>query len=192
MSDVNLACACGMVRGKISAVDSSIGTRIICCCNDCQAFARYLGQEEAVLDQYGGSDIFQVPMSSLTITEGESQITCLRLSSKGLHRWYASCCNTPIGNTLGASGPFIGVIHSFMDNVQTRDQDLGKSRGYVFSQYAISPVPNDLKATAIKINFRMVTKILEWKLKGFSKPSAFFNNAGAPICPPQILERNTS
>lgn len=189
MSDVNLKCACGTVKGKIASVSSRIGTRIICCCHDCQAFAHYLGQGESVLDQYGGTDIFQIPMSSLTITEGKSQIACLRLSSKGLHRWYASCCNTPIGNTFGAGGPFIGVIHSFIDNSQTRDVDLGKSRGYVFSQFAKSPIPEDLKASPLNINFRMVTKILTWKLKGFSKPSAFFNEDGAPICVPHVLEK---
>ncbi|QUX96403.1 hypothetical protein C0J08_13790 [Marinomonas sp. CT5] len=189
MAEVNLRCACGTVQGKISSSSSKIGTRIICCCNDCQAFAYFLRQKENILDQYGGTDIFQIPMSFLTITEGKSQIACVRLSSKGLYRWHTSCCNTPIGNTFGGGGSFIGVIHNFMDNTETRDADLGKSRGYVFSQFATPPVPQPLKASSIKINFRMVTKILTWKLKGFSKPSAFFNNIGEPICEPQVLEK---
>lgn len=189
MPEINLKCTCGTVKGKTAVVSSKIGTRITCCCDDCQAFAHYLGQDQSVSDQYGGTDIFQIPVSYLTISEGKSEIACVRLSSKGMYRWYAKCCNTPIGNTLGAGGPFIGVIHSCMDNSQTRDVDLGKSRGHVLTKFAKTPVPENLKASSLSINFTMVTKILSWKLKGFSKPSEFFNNDGKPICEPKILDK---
>lgn len=189
MSEVNLKCTCGTVKGKTSAVSSKIGTRITCCCDDCQAFAQFLGQEGKVLDQYGGTDIFQIPVSFFTISEGRSEITCVRLSPKGMHRWYAKCCNTPIGNTFGAGGPFIGVIHSFMDKATTSEADLGKSRGHVLTKFAKTPVPENLKDSSLSINFRMVAKILSWKLKGLNKPSEFFNNTGEPICKPQILDK---
>lgn len=188
MSEINLKCACGTVKGKTSAVNSKIGTRITCCCDDCQAFAHYLGQDESVLDQYGGTDILQIPVSFLTISEGKSEIACIRLSPKGMYRWYANCCNTPIGNTFGAGGPFIGVIHSFMDNTQTRDAELGKSRGHLLTKFAKTPVPENLKGSLLSINLTMITKILSWKLKGLSKPSEFFNNDGKPICEPKILD----
>lgn len=189
MSEINLKCACGTVKGKTSAVNSKIGTRITCCCDDCQAFAHYLGQDESVLDQYGGTDILQIPVSFLTISEGKSEIACIRLSPKGMYRWYANCCNTPIGNTFGAGGPFIGVIHNFLDNAETSEVDLGKSRGHVLTKFAKTPVPENLKASSLSINFTMITKILSWKLKGLSKPSEFFNNDGKPICEPKILDK---
>ena len=189
MPEINLKCACGIIKGKASAESAKIGTRITCCCDDCQEFAQFLDQEDNVLDQYGGTDIFQIPISFLTISEGKAEIACIRLSSKGMYRWYAKCCNTPIGNTFGVGGPFIGVIHSFMDNTQTRDADLGKSRGYVLTKYAKTPVPENLKASSLSINFRMVTKILSWKLKGLNKPSELFNNNGTPICSAQVLEK---
>jgi hypothetical protein len=189
MSEVNLKCACGTVKGKTSAVSSKIGTRITCCCDDCQAFSQFLGQEGNVLDQYGGTDIFQIPVSFLTITEGKSEIACIRLSPKGMHRWYAKCCNTPIGNTFGAGGPFIGVIHSFMDKSEMSEVDLGKSRGHILTKFAKTPVPENLKGSSLSINFRVVAKILSWKLKGLNKPSEFFNNNAEPICQPQILDK---
>jgi hypothetical protein len=189
MSEVNLKCACGTVKGKTSAVSSKIGTRITCCCDDCQAFSQFLGQEGNVLDQYGGTDIFQIPVSFLTITEGKSEIACVRLSPKGMHRWYAKCCNTPIGNTFGAGGPFIGVIHSFMDKSEMSEVDLGKSRGHILTKFAKTPVPENLKGSSLSINFRVVAKILSWKLKGLNKPSEFFNNNAEPICQPQILDK---
>jgi hypothetical protein len=189
MSEVNLKCACGAVKGKTSAVSSRIGTRITCCCDDCQAFSQFLGQEGNVLDQYGGTDIFQIPVSYLTISKGKSEIACVRLSPKGMHRWYAKCCNTPIGNTFGAGGPFIGVIHSFMDKSEMSEVDLGKSRGHILTKFAKTPVPENLKGSSLSINFRVVAKILSWKLKGLNKPSEFFNNNREPICQPQILDK---
>lgn len=189
MFEVNLKCACGTVKGKASAISSKMGNRIICCCDDCQAFAQFLGQEEKVLDQYGGTDIFQIPVSFLKITEGKSEIACVRLSPKGMYRWYTKCCKTPIGNTFGAGGPFIGVIHNFMDNAQTRDVDLGKSKGHVLTKFAKAPVPENLKGSSLSINFRMVAKILSWKLKGLNQPSEFFNQNGEPTCEPHVLDK---
>ena len=63
MSEVLLKCGCGAVRGVASNVTANSGTRIVCCCDDCQAFARYLDCENTVLDEYGGTDIFQMPIS---------------------------------------------------------------------------------------------------------------------------------
>jgi len=44
----------------------------------------FLGQEGKVLDQYGGTDILQIPVSHLTISEGKSEISCVRFSPKGM------------------------------------------------------------------------------------------------------------
>ena len=100
MPEINLKCSCGKVRGKTKNVNESSGTRIMCCCDDCQSFAQYLEQESSVLDQYGGTDIFQMPISYIKITEGMKQISSVRLSAKGMYRWYTKCCNTPIGNSM--------------------------------------------------------------------------------------------
>ncbi len=53
-----------------------------------------------VLDERGGSQIIQVPPKNLTFTQGREVLASMRLTEKGLLRWYAGCCNTPIGNTL--------------------------------------------------------------------------------------------
>ncbi len=116
MPEIKLKCSCGKVRGKTKNVNENSGTRIMCCCDDCQSFAQYLNQESSVLDQYGGTDIFQMPISNIKITEGIEQISSIRLSAKGMYRWYTKCCNTPIGNSMGPGVPFIGIIHNFMDN----------------------------------------------------------------------------
>jgi hypothetical protein len=110
MLKINLCCACGQVLGKTKDVNAQSGNRINCCCADCQKFAVFLKQEDRVLDQYGATDIFQRPIAHLYITQSNEHLACVRLSQKGINRWYARCCNTPIGDTLGEKAPFIGAL----------------------------------------------------------------------------------
>lgn len=186
MPVIRTSCSCGEVQGKTENVSSSIGNRLSCCCGDCQMFARFLEKEDVVLDEYGGTDIFQMPISMLQITQGTEHIACLRLSEKGLYRWYASCCNTPIGNTLGAGAPFVGLIHNFLDNLESRDEDLGVSRGYGLTKSARKEVPQEQK-TSFFVLLRSVFKFISWKLRGLNKPSSFFNEDGQAIVKPIVL-----
>lgn len=186
MSVINVKCSCGKIQGKTDNVNSKTGSRIVCCCRDCQSFSRYLDQDETTLDEYGGTEIFQMPVSYLEITDGNEHIACLRLSDKGLYRWYAKCCNTPIGNTLGAGAPFIGLIHNFMDNINTREEDLGKSRGHCLTKFAKKEVPQNIKGSPLAI-LRSIAKFIAWKLQGLNKPSNFFDNNGNPLAAPNVL-----
>ncbi|MBJ7539367.1 DUF6151 family protein [Marinomonas transparens] len=196
MPEIKLKCACGSVQGTTTNVTGKSGTRVVCCCDDCQSFAHYLEQESDaseqkvdVLDQYGGTDIFQMPIASLKITQGNEHVSCMRLSPKGIHRWYAKCCNTPIGNTMDAGVPFVGVIHNFMDNEATREADLGKSRGHIMVKFATQHVPENLQVSFFKITLRVLAKLLIWKLKGLNKPSVFFKENGDPVVEPNVLTK---
>jgi hypothetical protein len=113
--DLPLRCRCGHVRGIASAVSSSTGGRVLCYCKDCQAFARFLERAD-VLDAAGGTDIFQMPPGRVNLTAGMDAVRCLRLSNRGVYRWYTDCCRTPIGSIAGPRVPLIGVIHCFMDH----------------------------------------------------------------------------
>ncbi|MEP7245903.1 MAG: DUF6151 family protein, partial [Gammaproteobacteria bacterium] len=110
-----LQCRCGTVKG---AVENPRGAhRVICYCKDCQAFAHFLGRADDVLDERGGSDIVQVLPRNITFTQGIEALACMRLTQKGLVRWYTSCCKTPVGNTLATPKvSFIGLVHSCLDN----------------------------------------------------------------------------
>jgi len=185
--EVELKCNCGQVRGKTKTLSPSAGTRIACCCDDCQRYAEWLGQEDTVLDEYGGTDIFQMPVSFLKISEGNEHISCVRLGAKGMYRWYAKCCNTPIGNTMGKGVPFIGVVHSFMNHASTRKADLGESRGYIQTKFAKKEVPENLKAASLGTMLRSLSKLMLWKFKGFNKPTAFFDTNGNPVTEPNVL-----
>jgi hypothetical protein len=106
-----LRCRCGKLRGELA--DTSGANHAVCYCRSCQAFAHFLGREAEVLDELGGTTVIQTSPSKVVITEGADQLACLRLTEKGLMRWYAACCRTPIGNTLASPKvSFVGLIHS--------------------------------------------------------------------------------
>jgi len=128
-------------------------------------------------------------MSRVRIDSGAEQLRCLRLSPKGAKRWYTNCCQTPVGNTVSAAFPFVGVIHSFLDDELDRDKELGPIRAYVQTQHALGTpsYPHSAKKFPPGITFRILRKMLVWKLQGLAKPSAFFDENGRPVSPPHIL-----
>ena len=118
-----LRCRCGEVRGSVTNPSPRAANRVICYCDDCQAFAHHLGRAD-LLDAHGGTDIVQVAPASLKFVQGQRRIMGLRLTSNGLFRWYASCCNTPVGNTLSPAVPFVGIIVQAFDNGAQHPDDL--------------------------------------------------------------------
>lgn len=106
--DVALSCRCGAMRGTLQA-GPGLGLHVVCSCDDCRAYARALGRDD-VLDDNGGTDIWQAPPARVRITAGREHLRCLRLSDQGLLRFHAGCCSTPIANTMAsAKVPFAGV-----------------------------------------------------------------------------------
>lgn len=192
MTSVRLQCECGQVQGEAREISPGAGTRLVCYCDDCQAFPRVLGKAENVLDPWGGTDIYQMPQAHLQIHAGNDQLRCLRFGEKGTYRWYTACCNTPIGNTLGPGWPFIGVIHSFMQHAVSRDDDLGPSRGNVWTQFAKEGAPDAISKapSSFWLLLRSVRKLLVWRLKGLGQPSPLFDAEGRPAAEPEIRSRD--
>ena len=187
--DVKLKCACGQVQGVASNITPTSGNRVVCYCDDCQAFARHLKRESDILDEFGGTELFQIAPSQIKIESGAEHIRCTRLTSKGLYRWHTGCCNTAIGNTMKASMPFVGVFPSFMHFEQDREKVLGPVRAYMQTQYALSPptYPFSSEKFPLGITLRIIRKIVLWKLKGMDKPSVFFTKSGEPVVKPTVL-----
>lgn len=192
--DMKVQCRCGEVKGVIRDVSASTGTHLICLCDDCQAYARYLGDEEAILDKSGGTEIYQTSPSRLRFTHGQQQVHCVRLSPKGILRWYAKCCRTPIANTLPTSGvPFMGVVHSFFDFKDEGEklEAIGPIRARIFGKFARGEMPKDAHVKApIGILIRTVRLLLLARLKGEHRGTPFFNDeTGKPVVEPTVLPR---
>src|SRR5579864_1705295 len=122
-SKAELQCRCGEVRGIVADASPRTANRAVCYCDDCQAFAHRLGRAD-LLDAQGGTDIVQLAPASLAFVQGQNRIRGLRLTPKGLYRWYASCCNTPVGNTLTPAAPFVGIAATTLDHGAQRAKDL--------------------------------------------------------------------
>ena len=192
--DLVLKCSCGRVSGLVSGVSPSTGTRVVCHCDDCQAFARHLGQPERVLDANGGTEVFQISAARVSFSNGQEHIVCIRLTPKGLLRWHTSCCATAIGNTLATPTlPFVGLIHSCLGDAvdgTPREEIVGPIRGWVHRNFAtgdrsaLKSKPQNVPTLIAR--FAWIIAIA--RVRGDHRRSAFFETNGtAPIAIPKTL-----
>jgi hypothetical protein len=162
--------------------------RMVCYCDDCQAYAHRLGRAD-LLDAQGGTDVVQIAPASLLFEAGEEHIAGLRLSPKGLYRWYATCCNTPLGNTVGPAFPFVGIVkHVFEHDGQTADDLFGSPVGKSFGKFAVGTPPEGSTKPNFRLLGRAIGKVVGWKLGGKTWPHPFFDRTtGAPRRPITIV-----
>ena len=102
-----IRCHCGKFQATVAHPEG--GTRAVCYCRDCQAFAHFLGSPKDVLDSLGGTDIVAVRPRYVSFIAGVDNLVCMSLTAQGILRWYAKCCQTPIGNTPRISGNHTSV-----------------------------------------------------------------------------------
>ncbi|KZN65602.1 DUF6151 family protein [Pseudoalteromonas luteoviolacea] len=181
---LDVRCDCGSVNGKVAMGQRFFQNRVMCYCDDCQAFVRHLGHEKS-LNKYGGTDVYQVSASQVSIVSGHEHVRCLKVTSKGVHRWYAGCCNSPIGNTINANWPLVGLISSSI--VQDLDSTVGPIKGSVFCKFANQPIPKEVKGPRShkQIVAMMIIKLLIWRALGKARPNPFYRDGKAiskPIC----------
>jgi len=183
-----MSCRCGAVRGQVTGASPRTANRAVCYCDDCQAFAHHLGRAD-LLDPHAGSDIVQVAPATLKFLQGHRHIAGLRLTPKGLYRWYATCCNTPVGNTVGVAIPFVGIVVSAFDVAGQKPEELfGKPVGAIMGEYAIGEPPPGSKGLSFALIVRSVAKVLGWRLAGKSWPHPFFERSTRkPIYPVTTL-----
>jgi hypothetical protein len=202
-TDVEIRCACGKVRGIVSKVEPGEGNRGICYCDDCQSFAHFLGRADTILDERGGTPIFQIAVGRITFTQGSEHLACMRLTPKGLLRWYAGCCRTPIGNTSATPAiPTVGLVEQCLTTPESRgkrDDVLGPMRFHVFSRFARRPKSETASGVSsgggsresnlpIGAALRMLRLVLQARMRGDRRRSPFFDSAtGTPRATPRVL-----
>ncbi|MCG8589625.1 MAG: DUF6151 family protein [Proteobacteria bacterium] len=195
-NDLPIRCRCGNLRGRAQGVSGERGNRIVCYCDDCQAFGDFLGPD-GVLDTHGGTDIFQMSPARLEFTRGLDQLACLRLTSKGMLRWYAACCKTPIGNTMATRQiPFVGLIHACVDHEadgRSRDEALGPVRAGVNARFARGD-RTQLDAhdrAPLSMGLGILGRLVAARLRGDHAASPFFDRGtGEPVAVPLVLSED--
>jgi hypothetical protein len=190
-TDLAIECRCGALRGVVQALSPRVGRRVVCYCDDCQAFARYLGTASDVLDAHGGTDIFQMSPARLGFSQGTEHLVCVRLTPKGGLRWFTDCCRTAIGNTPPTGQlPFVGLIHTCMNTEERAlDEIIGPVRSRVMGRYARGDLADIEAHDGFPLSHiaAIFAKILVWRLRGDHKRSPFFDaGTGAPIARPQV------
>jgi len=182
-----LQCRCGTLKGFVD--NPSTANRAVCYCKDCQAFAHFLGRSADVLDERGGSDVVQILPKNITFTQGVESLACMRLTPKGLLRWYASCCNTPIGNTLATQKfSFIGLVHSCLEGAGAPlDDAFGPVRAWVNANSAKGDPKPKVRGLGTTVGW-FLTTTLKARLNGSYKQTPFFRtDTGAPVVSPRVL-----
>ena len=182
-----LQCRCGKLRGALANPRSA--NHAICYCRDCQAFIHYLGGVSEVLDERGGSEVIQILPKNLRFTEGTEELACIRLSPKGLVRWYARCCRTPIGNTLITPKlSFIGLLHVCLrSDSPSLEESFGPVTAWVHTDGAKGePKP---KAAGIGSSVGWILRTaVKARFNGDYRLTPLFRaHTGAPIVVPHIL-----
>lgn len=174
-----ISCECGKVQGEI--LIPSKGVRAICYCKDCQEFAAYLGRAEKILDSNGGTEVVGLRQSNIRIRDDEGYIQCVQLKPKGLFRWYAACCNTPIGNTFSNyKVSHIGLIHNFITHLpRTHEEAFGAVKLQVNTSSATAPVIEQKAKIGVIVSY--VFSLLRERLCRRYKLSPLFTCSGKPI-----------
>lgn len=179
-----LKCNCGAVQGKV--LKGAPSNRVRCFCNDCQAFGRFFGPAAQVLDAHGGTEIVQVCQSRVHFDHGFEHLASIRLTNRGMIRWYAQCCHTPIGNTM--SDPkmsFIGLIHTVLD-VAALEKDFGDSIALLNTKTAFGD-PKPQQRGLFGVIFRFARLVLVSRIMGYYKRSQLYTSEGSPVVPPSTL-----
>ncbi|WP_298847416.1 DUF6151 family protein [uncultured Ruegeria sp.] len=177
------SCTCGQLTGHISDRGVRLGTHVECFCHDCRAAQLYFGQPDPAP---GPVDIFQMAPDEIEIDSGEQFLSAMKLSPKGMLRWYASCCNAPLATTPPKPNlPFAGFI---ADRITGDVSALGPitTRGFV-------PQPNS-KQKHEKVRFAvfgLLRRALGSRLSGRWKNTPFFDHeTGKATVTPNVISKD--
>ena len=187
--ELPLRCRCGKVRGQVDL--DRAWARVTCCCMDCQSFARFLGTP-GILDEAGGTDIVPMAPDALRFTAGFEQVACMTLGPKGLLRWYAACCRTPLANLPRDPKMFYcGLIVACLEDVPagTLEARFGpRGAAVVQTGSALAPV----RSSRWRV-FRSVLGIAPGVIGAWLRRrrvgAPFLDGAGRPIREPETITR---
>jgi hypothetical protein len=191
MNSIDLQCTCGHLTGRLLDPTPRTGTRLVCMCDDCQTYAHFLERPDELLDRNGGTEVYQSAPARVRFGSGTDQLRCLRQSPKGLMRWYAACCNTPVVNGLAsARWPFASVLEPFYrcNDEEVLDRAFGPVRARTQARFGYGQLPPDAHARAPLGVTLHATRVLarSW-LAGEHDPNPFFQQSGAPVVEPRVL-----
>lgn len=178
------SCRCGALTGRVAPAGPGHGSRLLCYCKDCRAAAIHLGAGGLVRTS-GGVDLYQTRPDRVRLISGTEHLACLRLSPKGMLRWYASCCNTPLANTMPTRNPpFVSLSCAVVKDAGV----LGPVVAHLNTASAKAGTGAPTRDTGMaRMVLALLGRALGAYLSGNSKVSPFFTSKGAPIVTPHVI-----
>lgn len=185
-----LRCRCAHLQGTVELARST--QRAVCYCRDCQAYARHLGSAD-VLDAHGGTEIVASLPCKLHFSAGHDALACLSLSPRGLLRWYARCCRTPIGNApRNPKIAYVGLVHSCLElDAPPLARSFGPLRLASDTGHAIGPVRKTAPLAAAGSLLGLAGTLLGARLGGGWRDNPLFEPGTAtPVRPVHVLTQD--
>jgi Family of unknown function (DUF6151) len=182
-----LQCRCGTIQGHV--VRPGMAVRGVCYCKDCQAFAHFLGRADTVLDEHAGTAIVATLPGHVHFSRGLDALACMSLSDRGMLRWYASCCKTPIANTpRDFKTPYVGLIENCLASTSpSLEQSFGPVRMVLNTNSAKGSVKSTPMANLVSL-LGIMKSVIGARLRGAYKRNPFFGaEAGTPVARPREL-----
>lgn len=188
MARLNLACRCGAVSWRLEETAPRSGIRYVCHCDDCQAYAEFLGSSDSILDANGGIHAYQLPASRFRLVTGIEELACVQVTRRPLLRWYCRKCRTPVAGTYHTSKlSFLSVTIPCQGSREV-DQVLGLSSGHVWTQFGWGDLSSVRQVNIPAMLWRMGSRILTARISGDYRKNPLFDPVTAkPIAPPRRL-----
>lgn len=175
MNSTTWTCKCGQVALTVAP---NGGTRAVCYCKSCRAYATRLGASD-ILDEAGGSDLYQVAPEAAQFVKGGDKVAWTRMTNKGPARWFTTCCHSPLANTLPTRAiPFMTLQAAYL----SQKDALPPINIRVFEECATGPVPEQ-KYGKGRLLREFALRSLKSRLSGGWRRNPFFDDAGKPIGP---------
>lgn len=184
----HLQCQCGALRGQVS--HPNIAIRGVCYCKDCRAYSNHLGVGSRTHDALGGAEFVATQAKYVSFSQGTQHLACLSLSEKGLLRWYAKCCNTPIGNTVrNWKVPYVGLVHTCL-----KVDPAAFERSFPRLQMRVNtgnakkkPPPMVFKTVVALAGF--MPRVMASGITGAYRSTPFFKAPGQPVVSVAVLSQ---
>lgn len=188
---MRIQCECGAFQAELTVFPQGSPGRMMCYCDDCQAYLKYLNRAD-LLDPSGGTEVLPFYPADVKIVSGVDQLRGTQLTPNAVYRWSTKCCNSPVGNTRPGTS-WLGIPRNMftVKDPQLLDKTFGGIRARIMGKFATGPVP---KGTPDKMNFSAALAVLPFMLKGKlggkAKPSPFFAADGKPLAPVKVLSKD--
>lgn len=177
--DIPFACRCGQVTGRLVATRAADGTHALCHCNDCRGAVMHLGEPDP---RPRGVGYFQTTPDRVRFDTGTGNLAVFSLREGTLLRWYASCCNAPLFNTVRSPKvPFASLYTSASPDPAV----FGRIKAEAFI-----PKPNGKQGFkgAHRFALGMLTRSLPARLSGRWRQTPFFDtDTLKPVVTPTVL-----